>query len=187
MRSPNYFIIKPYKGVRYDNVRKFGDVDFTMSSSIEDHTVTNRLAVIQSTPDWYDGPIVRGDIVVVHHNTFRLYYNMSGKEISSWSFYKDDIYLIDIEQMYLYKKEDGEWQSIAPYCFIKPLLNDNKNDVLNTYVEKSQAGIIKYMPSNSLPIEIGDEVAFKPGSEYAFNIDGEKLYRMKISSICLKV
>ena len=28
MKSPHHFIIKPYNERRYDNVRKYGDVDF---------------------------------------------------------------------------------------------------------------------------------------------------------------
>jgi hypothetical protein len=31
----------------------------------------------------------------------------------------------------------------------------------------------------------GDEVAFTPDSEYEFNIDGEKLYRVNSDNICI--
>jgi len=185
MHSPNYFIIKPYNGVRYDNIKKFGDVDFVMSSSVEDHTVTNRFAVVQSTPSWYEGPIIPGDVVVVHHNTFRLYYDMDGREASSWTFYKDDIYLVDIDQMYLYRRDEGPWKAIAPYAFVKPQKNENDSAVLTHYVEKSTFGHIVYLPEGEKELEVGMEASFKPGSEYEFKIDGEKLYRMRTRNICL--
>lgn len=187
MTSPNYFIIRPYNGVRYDNIRKFGDVEFIISSSIEDHTVTNRLATVVSTPDWYKGPISKDDIVVVHHNTFRLYYNMNGNETSGWSYIKDDIYILDYEQIYLYKKEGTGWMATYPYCFIKPQQNDDTTTVLNHYVEKNLYGTVEFKPEEVNTVDVGDEISFKPGSEYEFKIDGDKLYRVKLNNICLKI
>ena len=187
MTSPNYFIIRPYNGARYDNIRKFGDIDFIISSSIEDHTVTQRLAIVVATPDWYEGPISKDDIVVVHHNTFRLYYNMSGNETSGWCYVKDDIYILDYEQIYLYKKDNQEWMANYPYCFIKPQLNDNSTLVLNHYVRKGLYGNVEFLPEGVTEISIGDEITFKPGSEYEFKIDGEILYRVKLKNICLKI
>jgi len=44
MRSPFYFITKPLKGRRYDNIKKIGEIDFITSVSQEDHMATNRFA-----------------------------------------------------------------------------------------------------------------------------------------------
>ena len=50
MRSPFNFIVRPYNGRRYDNIKKIGGIDFITSSSQEDHTVSNRYATVVATP-----------------------------------------------------------------------------------------------------------------------------------------
>ena len=48
-------------------------------------------------------------------------------------------------------------------------------------------GLVKY-PNKYLiskGVNKGDKVSFKPESEYEFNVDGEKLYRMFDKSITL--
>lgn len=187
MKSPHYFIIKPYNGVRYDNIRKFGNVDFIISSSIEDHTVTNRFAVVISAPQWYQGPISEGDIIVVHHNTFRLYYDMKGNESSSWCHYRDDLFMVDYEQIYLYKKQDDNWMSTYPYVFVEPIKNDFSDKVVNHYYYKTTFGNIVHLPEENNNLCVGDEISYMPGSEYEFKIDDKKLYRVKMQYICLKV
>ena len=82
MKSPFYFIVNPLEDKRYDNVRKYGDNEFIISASKEDHKVTNRFAVVSSVPMYYKGPIKIGDVVVVHHNVFRIYNDMKGREKS---------------------------------------------------------------------------------------------------------
>jgi len=38
-----------------------------------------------------------------------------------------------------------------------------------------------------LGLKVGDRISFTPDSEYAFDVDGEKLYRMYTRNICLKL
>ena len=70
MKSPYQFIVKPVKGKRYDNTKEIGDVDFIVSSSQEDHKVSNRFAEVVSTPNTYTGAIKPGDILLVDYNVF---------------------------------------------------------------------------------------------------------------------
>lgn len=184
MKSPHYFIVKPYNGQRYDSIRKYGDKDFIISSSQEDHKVTNRIGIVESVPIGYDGDIKSGDLVIVHHNVFRIYYDMKGNERSSWNHYKDDIFILDIDQIFLYG--NNEWKSPYPYCFVEPIENDNSDVLLSYDIEKYLHGKIAYIPDNEI-LKIGDLVSFQPESEYEFNIDGKKLYRMKIKNLCLKI
>ena len=79
MRSPYNFIVKPNKGRRYDNVKEVGGIDLIVSSSQEDHTVSNRYATVVETPIDYDGEIQKGDTLLVHHNVFKYYYDMKGR------------------------------------------------------------------------------------------------------------
>ena len=93
MRSPYNFIVKPNKGRRYDNVKEVGGIDLIVSSSQEDHTVSNRYATVVETPIGYDGEIQKGDTLLVHHNVFKYYYDMKGRQKSGKSYFMDDLFL----------------------------------------------------------------------------------------------
>lgn len=185
MRSPRSFIIKPFNGRRYDNIKDIGGVDFIVSSSKEDHRVSNRFAEVQETPIGYDGPIKRGDLLLVHHNVFKFYYDMRGRERSSHNFFQDDTFFIDEGQFFLYN-DGGEWKTTGKYCFIKPV------ETKDYYISKPGSeeplvGTIRYITDELIAhgLKEGDEIAFTPDSEYEFNVEGEKLYRVNSGNICI--
>ena len=188
MVSPYFFIVSPLNDVRYDNVIKFGDKKLVTSSSIEDHKAVNRFATVLEVPMYYDGPISKGDVLVVHHNVFRIYYGMQGEERSSWSKYKDNIYLIDSEQFYLYKKPEAEdWEAPFPYCFISPIEKQQKQ-FMTLGVDEELWGTVEYIPeSKDGKIKKGDSISFQPEMEYEFFIDKRRLFRMNIRNLCLKI
>jgi hypothetical protein len=100
MKSPFYFIVKPYNDKRYDNTKKIGNVNFITSTSKEDHTSSNRYAIVVETPINYTGPVKPGDTLLVHHNVFKYYNDMQGREKSGKSFFKDDLFFIDNDQFF---------------------------------------------------------------------------------------
>ena len=122
MKSPTDFIVRPYNNRRYDNIKNIGGMDFVTSVSQEDHKASNRFATVVETPINYDGPIGIGDTLLVHHNVFKFFYDMKGREKSGRSFFKDDLFFIDHEQFFLYKK-DNEWKAHGKYCFISTFQN----------------------------------------------------------------
>lgn len=185
MKSPYNFIVQPYNGRRYDNIRKYGDVDFIISTSQEDFTVANRLAVVVSVPIGYSGPIKKDDHVIVHHNVFKYYYDMKGRQKSSWNHLFDDYFIVDTDQLYLYKDPDGEWMAPYPYCFVRPISNEDKV-ISSTGAFESLWGEMVYFNNQLDEVSKGDIVSFSPDSEYEFKIDGEILYRMYNKNICLK-
>ena len=184
MRSPFYFIVEPLEGKRYDNTRKFGDVDFVISSSQEDHTVTQRQAIVVATPSGYNGPIRDGDTVIVHHNVFRKYYDMKGREKDSFSFLREGTYFLDDTQFYAYK-QDGEWHSINGYNFVRPVIKEHVGFQFDTdkYIEHAGEMVICSDYMKSIGIDKGCLVGFKEDSEYEFRIDEEILYRMQDNRI----
>tara|TARA_R110000824_G_scaffold365097_2_gene553586 strand:- start:2028 stop:2603 length:576 start_codon:yes stop_codon:yes gene_type:complete len=191
MRSPFQFIVKPLGGRRYDNIRKYGEVDFIISSDQEDHTVTNRFGKVISTPLNYKGEINPGDTLLVHHNVFRKYYDMKGRERSSYSFFRDDLFFIDDNQYFLYKHK-GKWKAPNPYCFVEPIANEEYNVFtanLENHIEKGLVGKIKYINSEleSFGLKEGDTISFQPESEYEFKVEGKKLYRMMTLNICVQI
>ena len=82
MRSPFYFIVKPLQGKRYNNTKKLGDVEFITSSSEENHKASNRKAKVIELPLKYKGPIKKGNTLLVHHNVFKFYNDMRGRQRS---------------------------------------------------------------------------------------------------------
>lgn len=179
MISPFYFIVEPVGGKSYDSVRDNGLI---VSVSKEDHKSTNRFATVLNVPIGYDGGIKIGATVVVHHNVFRSYFDMKGKERKSFSHIKDDIYYLESDQFYLYKNNDSEeWVANPPYCFVMPVSKENRSDIKEVGIEEALIGEVLY--SNTF--ERGTKVSFQPDSEYEFKIDGQKVYRMFDKNICV--
>ncbi len=185
MKSPFGFIVTPVNDTRYDNVKKIGEVDFITSSSKEDHTVSNRFANVISTPINYDGDVKVGDILVVHHNVFKYYNDMKGREKSGRSFLKDNLFIVEPNQFFMYK-QDGQWKSHLDYCFVKPS-NKEESVIFNSDKYQALTGTIEVTNPEltSLGLKTGDKVCFKPESEYEFKIDDQTLYRMKSKNITM--
>jgi hypothetical protein len=120
MRSPFYFIVKPINGKRYDNTKDIAGIEFIVSTSEEDHKFSNRFAEVIELPLGYKGPIVIGDTLLVHHNAFKFYNDMKGRQKSGKSFFKDDLFFIEPDQFFMYK-HGSTWNSYDRYCFIKPI------------------------------------------------------------------
>lgn len=185
MRSPYCFIVTPVDGRRYDNMKAMGDVNFITSVSEEDHTVSNRFAIVKETPISYNGPIKKGDTLLVHHNVFKFYNDIKGRQKSGRSYLKDDLFLVDPDQFFMYK-QNNNWHAWGKYCFVKPI------PIKDSYIfkpggEEPLFGVMKYINKElkDLGVKKGDEISFVPGSEYPFIVDGEKLYRMFTSQITL--
>ena len=187
MRSPFFFIAKPVNGKRYDNTREIGGVEFIVSTSEEDYKFSNRYAEVVELPLGYSGPIEQGDILLVHHNVFKYYNDMKGRQKSGRSFFRDDSFFIESDQFFLYKK-DSAWNAYDRYCFVKPIA------AIDSYIKKpfSEEPLMATMvyPNEYLKskgIKQGDLVCFSPDSEYEFEVDGEKLYRMYDHQITIKL
>ena len=187
MQSPFYFITKSKNGKRYNNTKQIGGIDFITSTSEEDHKSSSRYATVIETPIGYTGPIEVGDTLLVHHNVFKFYNDMKGRRQSGKSFFKDDLFFIDEEQFFMYK-HNGEWNSYDRYCFVKPIPVEDSY-MFKPFSEEPLMGEMVY-PNEYLKskgISSGDTVCFKPDSEYEFDVDGEKLYRMYDHQVTIKL
>jgi len=185
MRSPFSFIVKPSKGLRYDNVRDYGGVNFITSVSKEDHKASNRFAEVVSTPIGYEGPVSAGDTLLVHHNVFKFYYDMKGRQRSGRSFFKDDLFFIEEDQFFLYKNKRS-WKGHSKYCFVRPLKALDSVIFKNTSNEPLMGTLVYGNDQlSSLGVKEGSVVSYIPDSEYEFEVDGEKLYRMFTNNITI--
>jgi hypothetical protein len=178
VKSLYQFIIKPFNE-RYNNIKKIDDKELIINTSIEQHLFVSKKAVVVSTPAAFKTKVNIGDIVYVHHNIFRRYYDIKGNERNSGTYFKDDLYFCSPFQIYMYNGN-----SHLNYCFIKPILN---KDQFSINKEQPNVGIVKYT-NNALEaagITPGTLITFTPNSEFEFIIEGERLYCMKSNDIAL--
>jgi len=177
------FIVKPV-GSRYENSIDIDGKELIVNTKIESFKSVNNIAEVVSIPLAYKTDIKIGDTVIIHHNVFRRFYDMKGKQKNSRSYFKEDLYFCSADQIYLYKT-NNEWKSFGDRCFIKPLKNI---DHLKLDKERKLIGILKYGNDSlkELKINPGDLVGYTPFGEFEFIIEGQRLYCMKSNDIVIK-
>ena len=178
MKSVYNFVVKPI-GERYNNVKKVGDKELIINTEIFNHQYVNRQATIVSKPIIGDTDIDIGSDVILHHNVFRRWHNVKGVEKNSKSYFNEDTYIVQPDQIFLYKKF-WQWHSPKGFCWVKPI--KNKDKYANSEVQEN-VGIIKYTDGS---FKINDLVGFTPVSNYEFVIDNELLYRVYTKFITIK-
>ena len=178
MNSVYNFLVEP-KGERYNNTIDINGKKLILNTEIFNHHYVNREAVVLSTPKINNTNIKKGDTVLVHHNVFRRWHNMNGKEKNSKSYFKDNKYIISEDQIFLYKNKDT-WKPLPGYCFVQPI---KAIDKFNIKSERPLVGVVKY---SSEVVEVGDLVGFDPVSTYEFVVDGVRMYRALSKFITIK-
>ena len=178
MKSVYNFVVTP-KGERYNNKKKLKNSELILNTEIFNHHYINREAVVLSTPIIGNTDIKPGDTVVLHHNVFRRWHNQHGVEKNSRSYFNDKTYLVNHDQIFLYKRNKN-WQAPKGYCFVQPIKSTNSFDV---EIEQPLQGVVKYSDGT---VNTGDLVGFRPGSEYEFIIENKKLYRVLSKFITIK-
>tara|TARA_R100000951_G_scaffold45367_1_gene38635 strand:- start:128 stop:733 length:606 start_codon:yes stop_codon:yes gene_type:complete len=183
MKSLFDFIVEPY-GQRYNNKVKVGDKSLIINTQVETFKAINNVAKVIEVPLSYKTSIKKGDLIMIHHNVFRRWYNVRGEEKNSKSYFKDNLYFVQQDQIYLYKR-NNKWKSFNDRCFVAPLKDEVE---IHNVLEQNLIGILKYGNSalEMLEISEGDVVGYKPFGEYEFVVDGERLYCMKSNDIVIK-
>ena len=170
---------------RYDNKVSVGSKELILNTEIteRDYLFVNRIGTVINAPINIKTPIESGNEVIVHHNVFRRWYDVRGNERNSGNYIKEDTYTVSEEQIFAYK-QNGEWHCPIQYCFVEPLENE---DVWSTESEHKLVGKLTYTNDylNSLGLSYGDVVGFTPNSEYEFNIEDKKLYRILSKDITI--
>jgi len=178
MKSVYDFVVTPI-GERYNNSKKVEGGNLILNTEIYNHQFVNREAKVLSTPIIGSTDIKPGDTVIVHHNVFRRWRNVKGIEKNSRSYFNEDTYFINHDQIFLYKRNE-KWIAPKGYCFVKPL---KAIDQFNIESEKPLQGIVKYSDGT---VEVNDLIGFRPSSQYEFIVDGERLYRVLSNFITIK-
>ncbi len=179
MHSVYDYVVEPL-GKRYNNSKKVGDKELILNTEVYNHQHVNREARILSVPS-AGAPLNPkvGDIVTLHHNVFRRWHDVKGREKNSRSFLEEDKYLVSPDQIFLYKR-DKDWICPNGYCFVQPIKSISKFDLEE---ERPLMGIIKHSDGTRV---IGELVGFRPNSEFEFVVDGQRMYRVLSNFITIK-
>lgn len=180
MKHLHAYIVKPFNG-RYNNKKKVGDKELILNTSVEDHKYVQRMAVVIEPP--INNPkYKKDDILIVHHNLFRRFYDARGNEKNSRAYIEEGVYACFEDQIFLYKREE-KWNTPDGFCFVKPLVNQ---DIFSTEKEEQLKGVVIYNNDKLEGVNDNDIIGFTPNSEYEFIIDDQKLYRVPLNSIAIK-
>ena len=114
MNAYKDFIVSPI-GDRYNNTKQVDDKELVLNTEIFNHQYVNRLAKVIATPLLFQSPVKVGDEVIVHHNVFRRWHDVKGREKNSKSYLGDDKYMVSGDQIYLYKRKD--WIATPGFSF----------------------------------------------------------------------
>jgi len=177
MKSVYNFVVTPLN-LRYNNTKKIGDKELIVNTEMFNHKYVSREAIVKQIPTVGDTDIKVGDTVIVHHNVFRRWHNQQGIEKNSRSYIDEENYLVQPDQIFLYK--NTKWKAQKGYCFVAPI---KSTDNLSVDKEKPLVGIVKHTDGT---VNKGDLIGFRPNSEYEFIIDGQKLYRLLSNFITIK-
>ena len=178
MQSLYNFIVEPIGG-RYNNTAKVDDKELILNTDIFNHLHVNRLAKVLSIPKMGNTDIQVGDTVIVHFNVFRRWNDVNGVERNSRSYYKDNKYFVNHDQIFLYKRST-KWICPKGYCFVQPIKD---NSQLGTGIEKPLVGVVKHTDGR---VELNSLVGFRPNIECEFVVDGKRLYRIPSQFITIK-
>jgi len=177
------FIVEPV-GQRYSNEIKVGDKSLIINTKAESFKSVNNIAKVIEIPKVFKTSIKVGDLIMIHHNVFRRFYDVRGNEKNSKAYFKDNLYFVQLDQIYLYKRKD-KWKAFGDRCFVSPI----KDEVdIHNWLEQNLIGVLKYGNSalEALEINEGDLVGYTPYGEYDFIVDGRRLYCMKSNDIVIK-
>ena len=170
---------------RYDNKVSIDNKELILNTEIteRDYKFVNRIGTVVNVPININTPIKPGDEVIIHHNVFRRWFDVRGNERNSGSYIDENKYIVSPDQLFAYKQND-KWHCLNMYCFVEPLENE---DIWSTESEQKLLGKLTYTNDylESLGLSYGDIVGFTPDSEYEFNIDDKKLYRILSTDITI--
>lgn len=195
MKTLNYVIVKVEQGYNNEVELQNGST-LVVNTTIESVEHINRTAIVESTPE---GTVLqKGDEVVIHHNICRLRNGTKGEKIYSNYHLKEDLYIVPLTELFMFKREGGEWEALDPYCFVRPIKIEREEKKGSIFLPDMKQGYKGNVRNIGFLIHVnkelkeagfkkGDKVIFSKYSEYEFNVEGEILYKMSTRDILAKL
>ena len=184
MKGMYDFLVEPLGG-RTNNTKDVADKKLLLNTELQNHSYVNRVGVVITEPLENNTNIKVGDKVVVHHNVFRRFRDIRGKEKNSRSYYKENLYFVSLDQIYGYFEGDCACniKALPGFNFVVPIKEDK---MFSINFEKPLVGVLYIKDPNINFVEEGDLIGFSPNSEYEFTINGGRAYRVPTNSITIK-
>lgn len=175
--TPYSYLITP-EGDRYNNAKQIEGKKIIVNTTMDetDYKYTNRIGKVIGVPR-REGPLEVGDRVIVHHNTFRQWFNVRGNLKESANHIKGDVFYVGPDQLFAYDRGDG-WVCLEDYCFIRPIEEENDGIILSTEGQRIGEVAISNPILEAQGVKVGDKIAFTGNAKYVFEIDGEVLWKM---------
>lgn len=174
MKSIHDFLVTP-AGKRYNNTKDVNGTQLILNTEMQNHIFVNREAIVLSTPTIGNKTGIEvGHKVLIHHNIFRRFRDVRGEEKNSRAYFNEDTYLAPEDQVYMVDKGNG-WESLPGFTFVQPI---KETRLFQSGTEIPLWGIVAYPDPKEDTIVTNEVVAFTPSSEFEFNVDGKKLYRI---------
>lgn len=181
MKGYTDFVVRPLEG-RYQNKLNINGTEFILNTELQNHSYVSRIGLVISEPYFNDTKIRKDDIIIIHHNVFRRFRDIRGKEKNSRSFYEEDKYFVQPNQIFAYKR-NNKWLACEGFNFVQPI---KETKMFSSSFEKEGIGIIKYKDPALKSIKANDLIGFRPGAEYEFIVEGKKMYRVPTNQITIK-
>ena len=162
MKAVYNFVVTPVKS-RYNNTKDIDGKELIVNTEIFNHQYISREAIVKAIPTVGETDIKVGDTVIVHHNVFRRWHNQHGIEKNSRAYIDEDTYLVQPDQIFLYKPKaifsyhNRKWQAMKGYCFVAPI---KSTDNLSSDKEQPLMGVVKYTDGT---VNEGDLIGFSNG------------------------
>ena len=122
MKGVYDFVVTP-KNSEYTNIKTINDKNLILNTELQNHNYVSRIGVVMATPNPNSTGIRVGDEVILHHNVFRRFRDIRGKEKNSRSYYKDGMYFVGADQIFAYKRMI-KWIPLDGFNFVKPIKED---------------------------------------------------------------
>ena len=179
MQSVFNYLVEP-KGSRTTGKKEVEGKELLLNTDLQNFQYSNRVGKVLGLPlaKRYE-EIKEGDEIIVHHNIFRRFRDVRGKEKNSKNYLSENVYLVQPDQVYAYKRKD-KWKALKGFVFVMPI---KSNDIFSIEDERPLIGIVKYSNGEFKKEQL---IGFRPNSEYEFIIEGQRLYRVPTNSITIK-
>ncbi len=201
MKGITEFIIE-FDTTHFDTIKK-GQTEYAVNPFFEQNEHINRIGKVVNTPYVYDGPIKKGDEVMIIHTSLIQETYKKGREQSSFCVNEEkNWFRFDPNLIVLYRENNNkDWKAhlknvmVLPISLAKEIKQWNGYEIPDGVFEneqgykgnEKQTGVVAYDNDslNENGIFKGDTVVFKFDREYEFLIDGKIHYHMENCDLIL--
>lgn len=190
MRSLGCYIVRVANKYKKFADTKNSDVKILKDTTIADTFDAIREGEIVALPMDCESQCSIGDLLLFHHNIIYEQIMLGKRVVSDYCVDEvNGLYQVPIGLGYGYYSK-GIFNALEGYVFVEPVPYPDSGSIINPNQPKEvkQVGVVRYgcKELEELGIVVGDTIIFSPYSEYPYQINRVKLYRMKVKDIQAK-